>query len=48
VPINIEEMNVFIALLILQGIIRKPELEMYFATNELLATPIFNKVITAD
>ncbi|CAF1325070.1 unnamed protein product [Adineta steineri] len=47
-PTNTEEFNVFIALLILQGIIRKPELRMYFTTDELLATPIFSKIITAD
>ncbi|CAF3703081.1 unnamed protein product [Rotaria sp. Silwood1] len=47
-PTNIGEMNVFVALVILQGIIRKPKLEMYFTTDELLATPIFNKIITAD
>jgi len=42
---NIDEFNVFIALLVLQGIIRKPELQMYFSTDELLATPIFNKIM---
>ncbi|CAF4506482.1 unnamed protein product [Rotaria sp. Silwood2] len=47
-PTNIEELNVFIALLIWQGIIKKSELQMYFTTDELLATPIFNKIITAD
>lgn len=47
-PTNIEEIHVFIALLILQGIIKKPDLQMYFATDELLATPIFNKIITAN
>jgi hypothetical protein len=41
-------MNVFIALLILKGIVKKPKIEMYFATDELLATPIFNKIITAN
>ena len=47
-PTNSEEFNVFIALLILQGIIRKPDLQMYFTTDELLSTSIFNKIITAD
>ena len=41
-------MTVFIVLLILQEIIRKSELEMYFATDELFATPAFIKIITAD
>jgi len=41
-------MNVFIASLILQGIIRKPELEIYVATDEFLARPTFNKIITAN
>lgn len=45
---NIEEMYVFIALLILQEIIRKSEFERYFTTDEILATLIFNKLITAD
>ncbi|CAF4489514.1 unnamed protein product, partial [Didymodactylos carnosus] len=48
VATNIDEFNAFIALLILQGIIRKPELQMYFSTDELLATSIFNKIMTAD
>ena len=47
-PTNAEEFNIFIALLILQGIIRKPELEMYFTTDELLTTPVFNKIMIAD
>ncbi|CAF1274903.1 unnamed protein product [Didymodactylos carnosus] len=47
-PTSIEEFNIFLAILILQGIIRKPELQMYFTTDELLATPIFSKILTAD
>ncbi|CAF1521639.1 unnamed protein product [Adineta ricciae] len=45
---SIEEFNVFLSLLILQEIIKKPELQMYFTTDELLATPIFNKIMTVD
>jgi hypothetical protein len=33
-PTNTEEFNVFILLLILQRIIKKPELQMYFTTDE--------------
>ncbi|CAF3703066.1 unnamed protein product [Rotaria sp. Silwood1] len=45
---NIEEFNVVIVLLILQGMIKKPDIQMYFTTDELLATPIFNKIINAN
>jgi hypothetical protein len=47
-PTSIEEFNIFLAILILQGIIRKPELQMYFTTDELLATRIFSKILAAD
>ncbi|XP_014674059.1 PREDICTED: piggyBac transposable element-derived protein 4-like [Priapulus caudatus] len=38
-------MKKFLALFFLTGIISKPELELYWSTNEILSTPIFSKVM---
>ena len=36
-----EEMKRFLGLLFLTGIVRKPDLDLYWSTDELLTTPIF-------
>jgi len=45
---NIEEMNIFLALILLQGIIQKPELEMFWSTRPLLDTPYLHQVMTGQ
>lgn len=35
-------------MIILMGIIKKPNLKTYFTTNEMFATPFFNKVMPRD
>uniref|UniRef100_A0A9J7X5K1 PiggyBac transposable element-derived protein domain-containing protein n=1 Tax=Cyprinus carpio carpio TaxID=630221 RepID=A0A9J7X5K1_CYPCA len=44
-PVTVSEMKTFMGLLFLTGIIHKPELEMYWCTDDMLATPYFNKVM---
>uniref|UniRef100_A0A8C1LIR4 PiggyBac transposable element-derived protein domain-containing protein n=1 Tax=Cyprinus carpio TaxID=7962 RepID=A0A8C1LIR4_CYPCA len=44
-PVTVSEMKTFMGLLSLTGIIHKPELEMYWCTDDMLATPYFNKVM---
>ena len=43
---NLTEMKTLIGLLILQGIVQKPENGMYFSKRESTATPYFSKVMT--
>ncbi|XP_046145951.1 piggyBac transposable element-derived protein 4-like [Osmia bicornis bicornis] len=43
-PVTFEEMHVFLAMTILQGIVIKPEERMYWTTSELFETPIFSKL----
>ena len=43
--VSVVEMKQFIALYLLSGIIRKPEINQYWSTNPLLKTPYFNDVI---
>ena len=38
-------MLTFLAILILMGIVHKPRLPMYWSTDSILATPIFNQVM---
>ncbi|GFT50513.1 piggyBac transposable element-derived protein 4 [Trichonephila clavipes] len=42
---NIEELGLFFAVLLLQGVIKKPEQEHYWSKRQTLSTPIFAKVI---
>jgi len=44
-PVTVSEMKTFMGLLFLTGIIHKPELDMYWCTDDMLATPYFNKVM---
>ena len=43
--VSVTEMKQFIALYLLTGIIRKPEVNQYWSTNPLLKTPFFNNVM---
>ena len=45
---NILEMKKFFGLLVLMGIIHKPNIPMYWSTDSLYYTPIFSKVMTRD
>ena len=42
------EMLTLLAILILMGIVHKPRLPMYWSTDSILATPIFNQVMRRD
>ncbi|XP_015186433.1 PREDICTED: piggyBac transposable element-derived protein 4-like isoform X2 [Polistes dominula] len=42
------EIRCFIALLILQGIVKKPTLQMYYSKRECISTPFFSKVMSRD
>lgn len=42
---NVEELRLFFAVLLLQGVIKKPEQEHYWSKRQILSTPIFAKVI---
>jgi len=43
---NLPEMKTLIGLLILQGIVQKPENGMYFSKRECIVTPYFSQIIT--
>jgi len=45
---SIDEMNIFFALMLLQGIVQKPELEMFWSTRPLLDTPYIRQVMTGQ
>ena len=47
-PVDVTEINKNFGLLFLMGIVKKPDIEMYWTTAELLSTPIFSKVMTCD
>ncbi len=47
-PVTVSEMKVFLGLFFLTGIIHKPELDMYWSTDEMLATPYFSKVMSRN
>lgn len=47
-PTNSNEIRCFIALLVLQGIVKKPTLQMYFSRRECITTPFFYKIMTCD
>ncbi|GFU16325.1 piggyBac transposable element-derived protein 4 [Trichonephila clavipes] len=42
---NVEELRLFFAVLLLQGVIKKPEQEHYWSKRQTLSTPTFAKVI---
>ncbi|XP_012273615.1 piggyBac transposable element-derived protein 4 [Orussus abietinus] len=42
------EVRCFIAILILQGIVKKPALDMYFLKREIICSPFFGKIFSAD
>ena len=44
-PTNRVEMQAFLGLLILMGVVYKPRFKIYWSTDTLLSTPIFNQVI---
>jgi len=43
---NPTEMKTLIGLLILQGIVQKPENGMYFSKRESIVTPYFSQIMT--
>ena len=45
-PTNSNELRVFLAIIILQGIVKKPELELYWSKNLLLSTPFFRQAMS--
>ncbi|XP_023230290.1 piggyBac transposable element-derived protein 4-like [Centruroides sculpturatus] len=45
-PVSIEEMFVFLAICIMEGILYKPDEKMYWSRNELFLTPSFSKLMT--
>ncbi|XP_067121313.1 piggyBac transposable element-derived protein 4-like [Centruroides vittatus] len=42
------EVKLFIALLILQGVVKKPTMQLYFTKDKMLATPFFGQVMRRD
>jgi len=47
-PVTSEEMKKFLALILLTGIVRKPEMNMYWSTNPLICTPLFSQIMTRN
>ncbi|XP_023244129.1 piggyBac transposable element-derived protein 4-like [Centruroides sculpturatus] len=47
-PVSIEEMYLFFSIIILQGIINKPNERMYWTTNETLSTPSFQRLMSRN
>ncbi|CAL1272460.1 unnamed protein product [Larinioides sclopetarius] len=45
-PTTNNEIRCFIAMLVLQGIIKKPALQMYFSKRETISTPFFAKIFS--
>ncbi|XP_064642785.1 SH3 and multiple ankyrin repeat domains protein 1-like [Lineus longissimus] len=46
--VEMEEMKTFLAVLILQGIVYKPRLNMYWEKHPLFATPVFSECMSRD
>ena len=46
--VTVEEMQKFLALHLLTGIIKKPEISQYWSTDPLLVTPIFNNIMSRN
>ena len=47
-PVTSPELKTFIGILLLLGIIHKPQLPTYWSTDSLYNTPIFSEVITRN
>ena len=45
---SVEEMKVFIALIIDMGLVRKTDIEEYWSAEEVIATPFFSKMMSRD
>lgn len=45
-PTKTEEMQIFLCINIIQGILKKPEERMYWTTKDIFATPIFPKLMS--
>lgn len=45
-PVTVAEIQIFLAIKILQGIIQKPVERMYWTSSEIFETPIFSKLIS--
>lgn len=48
VPVDLEEMKVFLALVISMGLVQKDDLEKYWSCNEIDETPFFGKHMTRN
>ncbi|XP_052245700.1 piggyBac transposable element-derived protein 4-like [Dreissena polymorpha] len=48
VDTTVDEMKVFMSLVLLMGIVRKPSLEDYWSTHENIETPFFNKTMSKN
>ena len=47
-PTNPGEIRVVLGIVILQGLVQKPNTDYYHSTNPLIHTPIFRKIISKD
>ncbi|XP_023238888.1 piggyBac transposable element-derived protein 4-like [Centruroides sculpturatus] len=47
-PVSVEEMFMFLSVILLQGIIHKPDERMHWTTNETLETPIFRRIMARN
>ncbi|KAH7952945.1 hypothetical protein HPB49_002969 [Dermacentor silvarum] len=47
-PVHHDEIMVFCALIILQGIVAKPQVEMYWSTKQALEAPVFRKTMSRN
>ncbi|XP_066918855.1 piggyBac transposable element-derived protein 4-like [Clytia hemisphaerica] len=47
-PVTLDEMWTYIAILMLMGVIKKPEYHLYWSTRHLLSTPIFPRLMRRD
>lgn len=46
--VTVSEMKQFIALYLLTGVVRKPEISQYWSTDSLLKTPIFGEIMSRN
>ena len=47
-PIDSDELWIYLCMLILMGIIQKPEMRLYWSNRHILATPIFGRLMSRD
>ena len=47
-PVIVDEMKVFLSLVIVMGLTHKGDVDAYWATDEVIATPFFNKMMAKD